>query len=133
MRGDTECISVFSPNAGEYRPKNVKYGHFSRSDFVPAKREIQFNLFHSNDLFQYLLKRSENQKFFDVFRGYKRKRLAWNRLKPSQIENSLREQSQFQFIIFFMTRNILQIWLADLICHVNCSTFGLDLEVLGIS
>ena len=40
-----EYPSVFSPNAGEYRPENSKYEHFSRSVSNSNKTQLSF---HSN-------------------------------------------------------------------------------------
>ena len=37
------------------------------------------NPFHATDLFLYPLK-TENQTFYDIFRGYRKKPLAWNAL-----------------------------------------------------
>ena len=52
------------------------------------KNEIVFELFgqfllnpfYATDLFQYSLKTSENQRFSDVFRGYRKRPVAWNGL-----------------------------------------------------
>ena len=35
-----------------------------------------FSLFHAPGLFQYPLKKPENQKFFDVFRRYRKRPMA---------------------------------------------------------
>ena len=43
-------------------------------------RESYIGPFHATDLFWYLLKTSENQRFPDVFRGYQRRPVAWNGL-----------------------------------------------------
>ena len=37
-----------------------------------------FNTFHATDLFWYPLKASETLWFFDVFRGYQKRSVAWN-------------------------------------------------------
>ena len=37
-----------------------------------------FNTFHATDLFWYPLKASETLWFFDVFRGYQKRPVAWN-------------------------------------------------------
>ena len=59
-------------NAGKYRAKkNSVFGHFSRSGHWPI-------LCHW--LFQYPLKTSENQKFFNVIRGYRKRAVPWNKL-----------------------------------------------------
>ena len=39
--------------------------------------------FHATGLILYPLKTSENQMFSDVFRGYRKRSVAWNRLVPS--------------------------------------------------
>ena len=39
-----------------------------------------FNPFHATNLFWYLLKTSENQRFSDVFRGHQKRSVAWNGL-----------------------------------------------------
>ena len=41
-------------------------------------RNIYTYQFHANDLFLYPLKTSENQRFSDVFRGYRKRLTAWN-------------------------------------------------------
>ena len=38
------------------------------------------DLFYATGLFLYHQKSSENQKFSNIFRGYKKKPVAWNRL-----------------------------------------------------
>ena len=40
-----------------------------------------FNPFQATGLFLYPLKTSGNQRFSDVFRGYKKRPVAWNELK----------------------------------------------------
>ena len=47
---------------------------------VYTEKNDVFNLFHANGLFWYPLKTSENLWFSDVFRGYQKRQLAWNRL-----------------------------------------------------
>lgn len=37
--------------------------------------------FHATGFFPYTLKTSDNQRLFDVFRGYKRRPVAWNGLE----------------------------------------------------
>ena len=44
------------------------------------KKKFMVNPFHATDLFLYLLKTSENQRFCDVFRGYRKRSVAWNGL-----------------------------------------------------
>ena len=41
---------------------------------------LSFNLLHATSLFLYPLKTSENQMFSDVFRGYRKRPVARNRL-----------------------------------------------------
>ena len=41
---------------------------------------ILVNLHHVTDLFLYPLKTSENQTFSDIFRGYRKSTVTWNRL-----------------------------------------------------
>ena len=38
------------------------------------------NPFHATDLFWYPLKTSENLRFSDVFRGYQKRSVAWNKI-----------------------------------------------------
>ena len=38
------------------------------------------NPFYATDLFRYPLKTSKNQRFCDVFRGYRKRSVAWNEL-----------------------------------------------------
>ena len=46
-------------------------------------KELQesINSFHGTGLFLYPLKISENQRFSDVFKGYRKRPVVWNRLK----------------------------------------------------
>ena len=47
--------------------------------FLPI--QLQFiNPFHATGLFRYPLKISQNQMFSDVFRGYRKRPVAWNEL-----------------------------------------------------
>ena len=41
---------------------------------------IRVNPFHDTGVFLYPMKTSENQRFSDVFRGYRKRLVAWNRL-----------------------------------------------------
>ena len=41
---------------------------------------IPFNPFHATALFLYPLKTAENLRFCDVFKGYRKRRVAWNGL-----------------------------------------------------
>ena len=43
-----------------------------------------FNPFHAIGLFLYPLKTSENLRFFDVFRGYRKRPVAWKGLNSFQ-------------------------------------------------
>ena len=43
-------------------------------------RAERVNPFHATRLFRYPLKTSENQRFPDVFRGYRKRPVAWNGL-----------------------------------------------------
>ena len=49
--------------------------------FSHSSIRISFNPFHANGLFPYPLKKSENQRFSDVFRGYRKRPMAWNGLR----------------------------------------------------
>ena len=44
---------------------------------------LEINAFHANGLLLYLLKTSENLRFSDVFKGYQKRPVAWNRFKKS--------------------------------------------------
>ena len=48
-----------------------------------------FNAFHTTGHFLYLLKTSENNRLFDIFRGYRKRPVAWN-LRQTQGSFSLR-------------------------------------------
>ena len=52
LRRDTEYLSVFSPNAGKYRPeKNSVYGHFSRSlNHLLWVTGVSLSVFHNHIL-----------------------------------------------------------------------------------
>ena len=50
--------------------------------------DIDYNFFHTTDLFQYPLKASENQRFSDVFRVYRKRPVAWNTLKTCKIQDN---------------------------------------------
>ena len=43
-------------------------------------RIFLFDLFYGSGLFLYPLKTSENQRFFDIFRGYRKRAESWNGL-----------------------------------------------------
>ena len=45
---------------------------------------IEVNPFHATDLFWYLLKTSENQRFSDIFRRYQKRSVVWNGLTVFQ-------------------------------------------------
>ena len=51
-----------------------------------------FNPFHATGLFLYPLKTSKNLRFSDVFRGYRKRPMAWNGL------NSLMQNISFDFL-----------------------------------
>ena len=55
---------------------------FSMGKFADVTTFISrlLNPFHDTALFLYPLKTSENQKFSDFFRGYRKKTVAWNRV-----------------------------------------------------
>ena len=48
-----------------------------------AASNHRVNLFHASGLYPYPLKISENWRFCDVFSGYRKRPVAWNRLKTS--------------------------------------------------
>ena len=65
------------------------------------------NLFHATDLFLYLLKKSENIWFSGVFRGYRKRPVAWNGL---------------MYQLFFRTPNLLLLlYPLPLIKSMTCS------------
>ena len=45
---------------------------------ISSGQHILYIPFHATDLFWYPLKTSENFWFFDVFRGYQKRSVAWN-------------------------------------------------------
>ena len=44
------------------------------------------NLFYATGLFLYPLKTSENQRFSDVFRGYRKKPVEWGKNRKKQLK-----------------------------------------------
>ena len=48
--------------------------------FTKYLQAFYINKFHAFGLFLHLLKRSENQRFSDIFRGYRKRQLTWNGL-----------------------------------------------------
>ena len=55
--------------------KSSVFGHFSRT-VNPFVRQALINPFHSTGLFLHPLKTSENQRFSDVFRGYRKQKVT---------------------------------------------------------
>ena len=57
----------------------------------PLKQRPMFNFikmvnqFHATSLFRYLLKTSENQRFSNVFRGYRKRPVAWHELMNTEV------------------------------------------------
>ena len=47
----------------------------------------RFNPFHANGLFLYPPKTSQSHRFFDNFRGYKRRQVVWNLLKSIEFSS----------------------------------------------
>ena len=78
-------------SAKEYQWKEYGFLILDCSSLKPLRSDkdsysiyILLHLFHTIDLFLYLLKTSENQRFSDVFRRYKKRPVAWNRLKKNE-------------------------------------------------
>ena len=69
---------------------------------------VNFNLFQVNVPFLYPLKTSENQRFSDAFRGYKKGALTWNRLIRFSFLSYL--QNQFFFNSAFFCTVMMFIW-----------------------
>ena len=59
------------------------------------------NLFHTSGLILYLQKASENQRFSDVLRGYRKRTVPWNGLKRSHITLSKILMTKSWKIFFF--------------------------------
>ena len=53
------------------------------------------NPFHATGLFRYPLKTSENQSFSDVFRGYRKRPVAWNGLNVGNISKPSFDENHF--------------------------------------
>ena len=62
------------------------FHNFSNDTFI--------NLFHATGLFLYPLKTSENQRFLDIFRGYRKRPVTWNGLKIDLPEKVVYECSE---------------------------------------
>ena len=60
----------------------VRKNSVSRSKYYNVQKSI--NPFHTTCLFVYLLKTSGNFWFFDVFKGYRKRPVAWNGLTMIQ-------------------------------------------------
>ena len=50
-----------------------------------TKNQFSINPFIATMIFLYPLKTSENQRFSDVFRGYRKRQVAWNELISSSV------------------------------------------------
>ena len=72
------------------------------------------NPFHTTDLFLYHLKTSENQSFSDVFRGYKKRSVAWNGFTSHFLHQGIEQNvtthlSNDSLYFHFMTGVILRL------------------------
>ena len=63
--------------------------------------QLLLNPFHANGLILYLLKTSENQRFSDVFRGYRKRPVAWNGL---MYQLFVRTHTYYYCIHYFLSR-----------------------------
>ena len=59
-----------------------------------------FNLFHATGLFRYPLKTWKNQRFSDVFRGYRMRPVAWNVLISSQYNSYQKKKKKTLWPLF---------------------------------
>ena len=59
---------------------NKHFSYWILIMFSHSSIRISFNPFHANGLFLYPLKKSENLWFSNVFRGYRKRPVAWNGL-----------------------------------------------------
>ena len=79
IQRDTSYLSVFSPNAGKIRiritPHTDTFYAVIYTQYSHIILNQVLNPFHAIGLFLYPLKASQNQRFLDVFKGY-RKRLV---------------------------------------------------------
>ena len=67
-----------------------------------------FNPFQGIDFFLYALKASENQRFSDVFSGYRKRPVAWNGLKIPVIL-SLQEMFHSKITLMLSERNLFNL------------------------
>ena len=81
------------------------------------------NQFHDTDLFLYPLKTSENQRFFYVFRGYRKRSVAWN---------GLRVQRRLIFAKIIRCSR-LRLWLVYLCSFNECFQLMLFSSIKGIN
>ena len=72
---------------------------------------MDVNPFHANGLFRYSLKTSENQRFSDVFREYRKRPMAWNGLRNFMNFN-VHQCSYF----YLVESDFLQKWARSTIC-----------------
>ena len=61
------------------------------------KTLIQLNSFHATCLLLYPLKTSENQGFYDIFKGYRNRRVARNELTTQRL-NFIQPKNQKPFL-----------------------------------
>ena len=78
---------VFCP---KYSKIWTRKNSVSRSKYYNVQKSI--NPFHTTCLFVYLLKTSGNFWFFDVFKGYRKRPVAWNGLTMIQSIKRYREK-----------------------------------------
>ena len=85
FRLNTEIYEVNLLIQSKYRKiqtrKNSIFGHFSRHNCLSCRSiSSLINPFHATRNFLYQMKTSENQMFFNFFRGYSEISVAWNEL-----------------------------------------------------
>ena len=68
----------------QFKLKLSRFPSFLKPQILFSHTRKLFNLFHTTDLFFLSLKRSDNLRFSGAFKGYGKKPLAWNGLKPSK-------------------------------------------------
>ena len=75
------CLSNQACNLNLTHTRKIGWVERNLSCSDQQHKHTSFNPFHTTGLFRYPLKTSENQRFPDIFRGYRKRPVTWNGLK----------------------------------------------------
>ena len=75
---------------------------------IDTNAGVPFSLFYVTVPFLlYPVKTSENQRYFDVFRGYKKRKIAWNWLMIDFMDSSASKVCNCKSTFFVDVRDVL--------------------------